>query len=96
MYLTLVGGGVFDNKLEWIVDAVNQAVREIADRGLEIHLQVFVVLVMKISGNLLKKNLNFIINRLLCSFYYKTLNHKTDKIIKMIKIIKLHCLSTYN
>ncbi|MEA3490509.1 MAG: hypothetical protein U9R27_01270 [Campylobacterota bacterium] len=36
IYLTLVGGGVFGNKIEWIVDAIASAVSKYRDFDLDI------------------------------------------------------------
>ena len=41
VYLTLVGGGVFDNKLSWIVEAIRFAVYRMCDVGLDVRIVLF-------------------------------------------------------
>ena len=36
LFLTLIGGGVFGNKLEWILDAIERAARLFQDSGLDV------------------------------------------------------------
>jgi len=38
LYLTLVGGGAFGNRFEWITDALARAVRNFADTGLDVRM----------------------------------------------------------
>ena len=39
-HLTFVGGGVFGNRTEWIVDAINRAIRTVAAHGVEMDVVV--------------------------------------------------------
>lgn len=39
--LTLVGGGVFQNKLEWIIDAIRQSLKKYASYPLEVTLVIY-------------------------------------------------------
>ena len=37
-YLTLLGGGVFGNRMEWIVDAIQYAMEKCTDFGLDVRI----------------------------------------------------------
>lgn len=38
VFLTLLGGGVFGNRMEWIVDAIQRAVKQTQRLGLDIRI----------------------------------------------------------
>lgn len=41
VFLTLIGGGVFNNKLSWIIDALEQAVKRVSNKKLTITLVIY-------------------------------------------------------
>jgi len=41
VYLTLIGGGVFGNDQEWIVDAIERAVKMHHNSGLDVNIVSF-------------------------------------------------------
>lgn len=41
VFLTLIGGGAFQNQLSWILDAINKNIPFIKEKGLEVHLIIF-------------------------------------------------------